>query len=134
MKFSASWLKEWVNFPFPTKKLASMFTMAGMEVESIIPAATFVTDDTVKGDEILDISITPNRGDCLSVKGMAREISALTNLPLKTWQIPSFSTEPESSQRLSNLSPALCPRYTGQVIKNVDVHAATPLWLIHKLQ
>ena len=70
MKCSESWLREWVNPKITLKKLCSDLTMAGLEVEGC-------------ENNIIEISITPNRGDCLSILGLAREVSALTRTPLK---------------------------------------------------
>jgi phenylalanyl-tRNA synthetase beta chain len=70
MKVSIQWLKEYVDFSMSPEELADVLTMAGQEVEGIEKF-------------ILDISITPNRPDCLSVRGIAREISAILEIPFK---------------------------------------------------
>ncbi|MCX8065366.1 MAG: phenylalanine--tRNA ligase subunit beta [Candidatus Hydrogenedentes bacterium] len=85
-------------------------------------------------DVIFEIEITPNRGDWASYIGLAREICAYYNLPLK---IPSFQffEDDEEAISISNVTiecPELCPRYAGRVIKGVKV-APSPEWLERKL-
>src|SRR4249920_1260264 len=75
MKFTFNWLKEFVTFKASPEKLAEMLTMAGLEVESL----TALRDpETHREDWLFEISVTPNRGDCLGVTGLATEVSALT--------------------------------------------------------
>lgn len=85
-------------------------------------------------DEILDISVTPNRGDCLSVLGLAREVSAITGLPLS---LPSFARReagPDASQALNIevVQPELCPLYHGMIIEDAATRPS-PAWLRFRL-
>lgn len=86
-------------------------------------------------DYVLDIDLTPNRPDCLSVIGIAREIAALYNLSVK---LPSI-TVPEESQRVEEFIqvkvevPELCPRYTARYIYNVKIKPS-PLWMRRRLE
>lgn len=79
-------------------------------------------------DQVFDISITPNRGDCFSVRGIARELGALYEQP---YQPPHFDMEPATTERRLpiGLGAAGCPRYFGQIIEKVDATAPTPLWM-----
>ncbi len=85
-------------------------------------------------DYVIDYEITPNRGDCLSVLGIARELSAITGNPVK---LPE-TIFPEVNDSISNyisveiLSPELCPRYTAKLIKNIKIEES-PLWLKNRL-
>lgn len=85
-------------------------------------------------DHILELSITPNRGDCLSVLGIARELAALT--PFK-WQSPSYA---EVKPTIKDVLPITiedadgCPRYLGRVIKNINLKAPTPLTIKLRLE
>ena len=85
--------------------------------------------------EVLEIGITPNRADCLSVLGYAREVSAIFGLPLT---MPVFTVQ-ESGQDISGelsveiADPDHCPGYTGRVLENVRVEPS-PLWLRCRLQ
>lgn len=85
-------------------------------------------------DYVIDISVTPNRGDCLSVKGMAREISALTKTPLH--EIPIMDIQPTLKDQLPLVieAKAGCPHYAGRVIRNVRADITTPTWLKERLR
>ncbi|MGD0022519.1 MAG: phenylalanine--tRNA ligase subunit beta [Smithellaceae bacterium] len=87
------------------------------------------------GDTVLDVSVTPNRSDCLSMIGMAREVAALTGKKLKQ---PSLKIK-ESAEDIGKLTSVkiidadLCPRYTARVIKNVTI-GTSPVWLKTRLE
>ncbi len=86
-------------------------------------------------DTILDLDITPNRGDCLSVIGIAREVSAIFDVPLRT---PRFhlheNTKPVSDMLAVEVKdPDLCPRYCARCITGVTVQPS-PLWLRRRLE
>ncbi len=80
------------------------------------------------------IKLTPNKADCLSVLGVAREVSALTGAPLKP---PAYKTVPVSTQeklpvRIS--APDLCGRFSGRVIRGLNAKAQTPDWMRRRLE
>ena len=80
------------------------------------------------------IKLTPNRADCLSVMGVAREVSALTSAPLTA---PTFSVvKPDSDEVLPVKISAkdLCGRFSGRVIRGLNAHAATPEWMKQRLE
>lgn len=85
-------------------------------------------------DTRVELGLTPNRGDCLSLLGVAREIGALQGLPLqlpKTVPVPPVSPQ-EFPVRV--LEPELCPRYAGRVLEHVDASRPTPLWMRERLR
>ncbi|MBI2854355.1 MAG: phenylalanine--tRNA ligase subunit beta [Chloroflexi bacterium] len=87
------------------------------------------------GDTIFDIEVTPNRPDCLSVIGIAREVSALTSQPLHLPQI-AYKEGREQVSGLASVDvvdPDLCPRYCAGVITNVKI-GPSPEWLQRRLQ
>ncbi|MCU0765560.1 MAG: phenylalanine--tRNA ligase subunit beta, partial [Burkholderiaceae bacterium] len=82
----------------------------------------------------LTIKLTPNRGDCLSVFGVARELAAITGAPLRT---PSFTPVPPTiDERLPVrvLAPDLCGRFSGRVIRGLNAKAPTPPWMKQRLE
>ena len=86
-------------------------------------------------DSIIDIDLTPNRSDCLSVSGVAREVSALLDSPLKT-PLKEFVDNP-SSKKVFPVSIQVaehCPRYVGRVIEGVSGTMQSPLWMQEKLR
>ena len=86
-------------------------------------------------DTILDIAITPNRGDCLSVLGVAREIAALTGAPLfaKRPRVRESSSVASEQVRVSILDADLCPRYAARVVSNLRV-VPSPAWMRWRLE
>ena len=74
MKLPISWLKEYIDVNVSAEKLAELYTLSGTAVDRVV---------TIGGETVLDIEVTTNRPDCLSVLGLARELSALFKTPLK---------------------------------------------------
>lgn len=85
-------------------------------------------------DYVIDISITPNRGDCLSIRGMAREVSALTQSPLKPINISEVNPHFNTTFTVNIEAKKDCPHYVGRVIRNVKADSATPVWLKERLR
>jgi phenylalanyl-tRNA synthetase beta chain len=85
-------------------------------------------------DVTIEVDLTPNRSDCLGLKGLAREVGVLNQADVNA--LPVGHTEPTIDDKLSITldAPQACPRYLGRVIRNVDVKATSPLWLIEKLR
>ena len=84
-------------------------------------------------DTIFTLKLTPNLGHCLSVFGVARELSAITGAPVKT---PSFAPLPSSDDSRLPVdieAPDLCGRFSGRIVRGVDTRAATPAWLVERL-
>lgn len=85
-------------------------------------------------DQVLTTKLTPNRGDCLSVLGMAREVAALTGAKLK-WQAPVPVASTITGVMAIRLdAPADCPHYSVRVVRGVNAAAATPQWMARRLQ
>lgn len=239
MKISEAWLREWINPPVSTQDLANQLTMAGLEVESLIPAAgafdrvvvakvvqtkphpqadrltlcevdvgngsplaivcgasnvrpglmvalaqvgahlpngLVIKETKLRGelsqgmlcspeelglpsqtegilelahdaplgqdlrqylsldDHILDLDLTPNRADCLSVLGVARDLAALNNLPLKPLDIPKNSTSTNQVLAVHLDESQSCPRYVGRVLTGINASAITPLYIAERLR
>lgn len=126
MKALYNWLKEFTGLTAEPLELRSRLSLAGVSIDAI--------DDTPAGP-VLDAEITINRPDLLGHLGIAREISALYRLNLKSPQ-PKFteSSEPASqAARVEIESPDLCARYTARIIRNVKVQPS-PDWLRQRLE
>lgn len=126
MKISYNWLKEYVEIDLTPKELANTLTMAGLEVEGI---------EEVQEDYILDINVTPNRPDCLSIIGVAREVSALTNKSFKEkgFRVKVAGNDIKGFITVEVLDPDLCPRYTARVVEGVTI-GTSPDWLKTRLE
>jgi phenylalanyl-tRNA synthetase beta chain len=239
MKFSEKWLREWVDPPVSTAELVEQLTMAGLEVDSVEPAAAGLGDlvvgevlsveahpdadklrvcsvavgegqplqvvcgapNVVAGgkyplapvgarlpgdfkikksklrgveshgmlcsaqelglsedhaglmtlpadaqagqplqallgldDMIIEIDLTPNRGDCLGIEGIAREVGTLLRAPVTAVDIKPVTATIEDTFDITVQEPQACPQYLGRVIRGIDVKAASPLWMQERLR
>jgi phenylalanyl-tRNA synthetase beta chain len=85
-------------------------------------------------DTIIDIDLTPNRGDCLSIAGVAREVAAINRMPLPVAPLQSIEAVTDDEFPIALEAPAHCPRYVGRIIRGIDPRAETPLWMQEKLR
>ncbi len=110
------------------------------ELESNAPIGQDIRQYLDLDDNIIELDITPNRGDCFSVLGVAREVSANYTLPIETpgfsiggeIEKPGFSID-ASSIKTSVSNPAACPKYLTRSISGIDNTVATPRWMANKL-
>jgi phenylalanyl-tRNA synthetase beta chain len=239
MKFSEQWLREWVNPPVSTEELVEQLTMAGLEVDSVEPAAAGlesllvgevlsvekhpdadklkvcqvsigedsplqivcgapnviaggkyplapvgarlpgdlkIRKNKLRGveshgmlcsanelglsedheglmtlpadaetgqqlqallgldDTIIEIDLTPNRGDCLGIEGISREVGTLLRCPVSPVEIKPVPATIDDSFDVEVQAPEACPQYLGRVIRGVNVNAQTPLWIQERLR
>ncbi|MBK4995226.1 phenylalanine--tRNA ligase subunit beta [Pseudomonas sp. S37] len=85
-------------------------------------------------DASIEIGLTPNRGDCLSIAGLARDVSALYDTPVTRPVVPAVQPAHDEVRPVEVSAPAACPRYLGRVIRNVDLSKPTPLWMVERLR
>ncbi|WP_296256137.1 MULTISPECIES: phenylalanine--tRNA ligase subunit beta [unclassified Pseudomonas] len=85
-------------------------------------------------DASIEVDLTPNRGDCLSVAGLAREVGALYDARVTRPSIAVVPAVHDEVRSVEVLAPAACPRYLGRVIRNVDLSRPTPLWMVERLR
>jgi len=85
-------------------------------------------------DVYLTLKLTPNRGDCLSMFGIARDVAALTGAALKLPQTPPVPTAIGDKRSVSITDGNACGQYFGRVIRGIDVHAKTPDWMVRRLE
>lgn len=85
-------------------------------------------------DVILEVNITPNRGDCLSVAGIARELGVINRLAVQTPVINAIHAVCSDIFPVEVNAPSDCPRYVGRVIRNIARTSSTPHWLRERLQ
>ena len=84
-------------------------------------------------DHVFDLKLTPNRADCLSILGVAREISAMTGTPLVLPQLSPVDADCSDALEIVVESPKACPLYLGRVVKGVDLSIPTPQWMQRRL-
>lgn len=103
-----------------------------LELPQDAPVGTNIRDYLKLDDHVIDISITPNRGDCFSIRGIAREIGVINQLTVTPPAIAAVESS-ISEQKQIHLATDGAPRYLGRAIKNVNVQAQTPDWMAHAL-
>lgn len=132
MKISYNWLKDYVDIDKTPEQLADDLSLFGQEVDAVYPERSQRIGE--EDDYILDFEITPNRGDCLSILGMAREIAALYNLKLKTQneklQLKSQKLNKKIDVKIA--APIACPRFTARIIDNIKITESSK-WMQEKL-
>ena len=105
-----------------------------MELKPDAPVGKDIREYLVLNDTIIEVDLTPNRADCLSVEGIAREVALLNNMD---WQLTSIN--PVDIKHQDNLAikvevNSACPRYLGRLIKGIDLKAESPAWLQERLR
>lgn len=85
-------------------------------------------------DVTIDLDLTPNRGDCFSIKGLAREVGVLNSLPVSQVVQDPVPASIDDVFPVELAEPAGCPRYLGRVIRGIDISRPTPLWLTERLR
>ncbi|MEE4163447.1 MAG: phenylalanine--tRNA ligase subunit beta [Woeseiaceae bacterium] len=85
-------------------------------------------------DAVIDVDLTPNRGDCFSILGIARDVSALTGAELKRAEVDGPKAVTERSQPVELVEPGICPTFAGRVIEGIDSSARSPLWMVERLR
>ncbi|MFW1798593.1 phenylalanine--tRNA ligase subunit beta [Acinetobacter nematophilus] len=99
-----------------------------LELPDDAPVGVNIREYLNLDDHVIDISITPNRGDCFSIRGVAREIGVINQLPVTAPEITEVAAT-IADQKQVHVSTEGCPRYLGRVIRNVNTKAATPEWM-----
>jgi phenylalanyl-tRNA synthetase beta chain len=122
MRVPIDWLKELVDFKVGPDKLAEMLTMGGLET-------------VLEPGNILEIDIIPNRSDCWSVRGVAREVAALTKSRVASHESKVKEMEKKAGQvlKVDVRDKDLCPHYMARVIENVKIKES-PKWLVERLE
>ena len=105
-----------------------------MELPADAPVGTDFRVYLELDDASIEVDLTPNRGDCLSVAGLAREVGALYDTKVTRPQIATVPAVHDEVRSVEVLAPGACPRYLGRVIRNVDLSRPTPLWMVERLR
>ncbi|KGJ98725.1 phenylalanine--tRNA ligase subunit beta [Thalassotalea sp. ND16A] len=105
-----------------------------MELPVDAPIGTCVREYLDLNDVTIDVDLTSNRGDCLGIKGLAREVGVLNSLAVDEVEINEQVATINDALTLNIAAGAACPRYLARVIKNINATATTPLWMVEKLR
>lgn len=126
MKVSELWLRTFINPSLSALELAEQLTNSGIEVDSL-------DFDAETQQNIFTLKIPPNRGDCLSTEGIARELALLNAMPYQPIVVPTITPNHAETFPIRIEASALCPRYMGCVVKNINNAAVTPDWMKERL-
>ena len=85
-------------------------------------------------DTVVEVDLTPNRADCLSIAGLAREVGVLSKVAVSGPDIQAVAPVISDAPSIEVAAPQACPRYLGRVVRGVKVNAETPLWMVEKLR
>src|SRR5207253_1290550 len=85
-------------------------------------------------DQVFVIKLTPNKADCLSIHGVAREVAALTGAELRLPEMKPVAVTLADKLPVKISAPDLCGRFSGRVIRGVNARAATPAWMVQRLE
>ncbi|EHP65571.1 phenylalanyl-tRNA synthetase beta chain [Escherichia coli 4_1_47FAA] len=100
-----------------------------IELPADAPIGTDIREYLKLDDNTIEISVTPNRADCLGIIGVARDVAVLNQLPLVEPEIVPVGATIDDTLPITVEAPEACPRYLGRVVKGINVKAPTPLWM-----
>lgn len=105
-----------------------------LELPAEAPIGMAIRDYLLLDDTIFDINLTPNRADCFSMLGIARDVSVLTNTVLQQPAIVAATITQPSTCSVEVQAPEACPLYVGRLIRGIQLDAETPLWMQERLR
>ncbi|MDX2370432.1 MAG: phenylalanine--tRNA ligase subunit beta [Colwellia sp.] len=105
-----------------------------MELAQDAPIGTCVREYLDLDDVTIDVDLTANRGDCLGLKGLAREVGVLNSLEVTEPTITAAAATIDDTITINIDAGEACPRYLGRIIKGINPSATTPLWMVEKLR
>jgi phenylalanyl-tRNA synthetase beta chain len=105
-----------------------------MELATDAPVGVDIRDYLALNDNVIEVDLTPNRADCLSVEGVAREVAVLNQLDFTVPALASVSEQHQEALTVLVEAPEACPRYLGRLIKGINPQATTPAWLKERLR
>jgi phenylalanyl-tRNA synthetase beta chain len=124
MRVPFEWLKEFIDIKESPHEVAHRLTMIGLEVEAT---------EQVDSDVVFEVNVTPNRPDCLSIIGIARELSAAYKAPLVFPDHDILAETGELDFNVDIVDAELCHRYAGRVVRNLKI-GHSPDWLKKRLE
>ncbi len=105
-----------------------------LELDGDAPLGTAIVDYLDLRDPLFRLELTPNRGDCLGIVGVAREVATLTGGQLAAGTTPENRLTSRAALEIVLEAPAGCPRYIGRAITGIDMSAKTPDWMVERLR
>lgn len=112
MKLPVEWLKKYISVSHSAEKLSDLLTMSGSKVEGV---------QKVNGSDVIEIEVTTNRPDCLSILGLAHEISAITEKKVHYPALSKAAAKSDGSFQIKIEDKKGCPKYTARFLSNVSI-------------
>lgn len=105
-----------------------------LELPQDAPIGKDISDYLDLNDKVIEIDLTPNRADCLGLKGVAREVGVLNQIDVNFVKVVPAVINTQTTRDIQLANPHACPRYLGRVIEQVDLSVSSPLWLQERLR
>jgi len=105
-----------------------------LELPGDAPVGVDIRDYLILNDQVIELGLTPNRADCLSVEGVAREVAVLNQLPFQPIAVAATAVDHQDTLPIQLADAEACPVYLGRLIKNIKQSAVTPLWMQERLR
>jgi phenylalanyl-tRNA synthetase beta chain len=105
-----------------------------LELPADAPIGLDLHDYLSLDDTIIEVDLTPNRGDCLSIRGLARDVAASCQADYTGLEVEPVAAAIDDRFPIRLEAPADCPRYVGRIIRGIDPAAETPLWMVETLR
>ena len=106
-----------------------------LDLDAGAPLGTDLVEALALDDRVIEVGVTPNRGDCLCIAGLAREVAVASRIEMRP-PVPAAAVEPRIGDTLPVAldAPARCPRYIGRAIRGIDAGAKSPSWMTERLR
>lgn len=118
-----------------SKELGIAGDAAGiMELAAEAPVGQSLRQWLNLDDSLITLKLTPNRGDCLSLAGIAREVAALTASPLAPVDCVPVTAGSDATHAIGIAAESACSRYCGRVIRGINAAASSPAWMVERLE
>jgi phenylalanyl-tRNA synthetase beta chain len=105
-----------------------------IELDADAPVGTPLAEHLRLDDVIIDIELTPNRGDCLGISGIAREVGVINRIPVSGPELAPVAATGDDRFPVHLDAPEHCPRYVGRVVRGIDPAERTPMWMQDRLR
>ncbi|HQM86950.1 MAG TPA: phenylalanine--tRNA ligase subunit beta, partial [Methylotenera sp.] len=105
-----------------------------LELESHAVIGLNIREHLDLDDHVFTLKLTPNRSDCLSITGIARDVAAITGAKTKFVEITPATATLQQTKQVTVNAQAVCPRYSGRLISGVNANAPTPAWMVKRLE
>ena len=105
-----------------------------LELDSTLRSGELIRDVLDLDDYVVDIDLTPNRGDCFSICGVAREVGVYNRQRVRRPEIAAVQIKGTRELSIYIEDEAGCPRYLGRIIQGIDITRPTPLWMLNRLR